>query len=43
MRWEFEPHDGGIRLTLQTDYKAPISAIGNLAEAVILHRNEHEV
>jgi hypothetical protein len=42
VRWDFEPHDGGTQLTLQTDYKVPIPLLGKLADSVIARLNEHE-
>jgi hypothetical protein len=42
VRWDFEPHDGGTRLTFQTEYKVPIPVLGKLAEAIIVRLNEHE-
>ncbi|MHC4572330.1 MAG: SRPBCC family protein [Planctomycetota bacterium] len=38
----FEPHDGGTKLNLDIEYTIPVPVLGNLAEKLVLRRNERE-
>jgi len=40
--WQFEPKDGGTKLTLEVEYVVPIPLLGKLAESFIIKQNEHE-
>jgi uncharacterized protein YndB with AHSA1/START domain len=40
--WEYQPVDGGTKLTNTTEYKVPIPLLGKLAESIIVKRFENE-
>jgi uncharacterized membrane protein len=40
--WQYEPNDGGTKLTVEVEYVVPVPLLGKLAESFIVKQNEHE-
>lgn len=40
--YTFEAHEGGTKLSVETDYTIPIPVLGKLAEKLVLKRNQRE-
>lgn len=40
--WDYQPENGGTRLTVDIEYTVPVPLVGKLAEAVIVKMNERE-
>jgi uncharacterized membrane protein len=40
--WDYQPEDGGTRLSVNIEYTVPIPLVGKLAEAAIVKMNERE-
>jgi uncharacterized membrane protein len=40
--WQYEPKDGGTKLTVEVEYIVPVPLLGKLAESFIIKQNEHE-
>jgi len=40
--WEYQPVDGGTKMTTTVEYKVPIPLLGKLAESIIVKMNENE-
>jgi len=41
--WDFQPEDGGTRVTIEAEYSVPIPLLGKLAETIVVKRNEREI
>ncbi|MGB5267627.1 MAG: SRPBCC family protein [Polyangiales bacterium] len=39
----FAPHEGGTKLNVDIDYTIPIPVLGNLAEQLVLKRNQRDM
>ena len=40
--WQYEPANGGTKLTVEVEYVVPVPLLGKLAESIIIKQNEHE-
>ena len=40
--WQYQPHNGGMALDLEIEYKVPTPVLGRLAEKAIVKINENE-
>ena len=40
--WQYQPEDGGTRVTLEAEYTVPVPLLGKLAESFVVKQNEKE-